>query len=82
MSLKEIKDLIIEEKVLFGIKQALKLSKGKKKSKVFVLKDVRDETIKKLEAGKVKFEVLGRVSKEEAAQELDLDFESEVFTIK
>jgi ribosomal protein L30E len=82
MSLKEIKDSITEEKVLFGIKQALKLSKGKKKPKVFVLKDVRDETIKKLETGKVKFEVLGRATKEEAAQELGLDFESEVFTIK
>ena len=79
MSVTEIKQAIDEGKVLFGIRQALK--KGKKKS-VFVLKDTRDETIEKLEKAKVDFEVLGRQTKEEVAKELNLDFESEVFSIR
>jgi len=82
MSLKEIKDAMDEGKILFGIRQALKAGKGKKKLKVFVAKDTRDETIEKLEKGKIKFEVLGRQTKEEVAKELDMGFESEVFSIK
>ena len=82
MSLKEIKDAMEKENVLFGIRQALKLGKGEKKLQVFVVKDAREETIGRLEKGKIKFEVLGRVGKGDAAKELGLDFESEVFTIK
>ncbi|MAH47814.1 hypothetical protein CMI37_18475 [Candidatus Pacearchaeota archaeon] len=82
MSLKEIKDAMEKEKVLFGIRQALKLGKGKKKLKIFVVNDAREETICRLEKAKVKFEVLGRAGKGDVAKELGLDFESEVFTIK
>ena len=67
MSIKEIKDAMQEEKVLFGIRQCLKLSKGKKKPKVFVAKDARDETVAKLEKARVKFDVLGRSEKEEVS---------------
>ena len=82
MSIKEIKDAMEEGKVLFGIRQALKFSKGKKKLNVFIVKDARDETVQKLDEGKVPFEVLGRLNKEEVAKELGLDFESEVFSLK
>tara|TARA_Y100000310_G_scaffold137104_1_gene136029 strand:- start:2732 stop:2980 length:249 start_codon:yes stop_codon:yes gene_type:complete len=82
MSVNEIKQAIDEGKVLFGIRQALKSGKGKKKLNVFVVKDIRDETIEKLEKAKVGFEVLGKLNKEEVAKELNLDFESEVFSIQ
>jgi len=81
MSIKEIKEAIDEEKIMFGVKQAVKHSKGKDKTKkVFVAKDTRDSTINKLEEAKVEFEVLK--TKEEIAKELGLDFESEVYSIK
>jgi|TARA_Y100000310_G_C20558768_1_gene751954 ribosomal protein L30E len=83
MSIKEIKEAIDEGKMMFGVKQAVKHSKGKGKdnvSRVFVAKDARDVTIDKLEEAKVEFEVLK--TKEEIAKELGTDFESEVFSIK
>lgn len=78
MSVKEIKEAMEEGKVLFGIKQALKL--GKKSKNVFIAKDTRDNTVEKLEAAKVEFDVLK--SKADLAKELNLDFECEVFSLK
>jgi len=78
MSMKEIKEAMVDGKVCFGVRQALKL--GKKARGVFICKDTRDSTVEKLEAGKVEFDVLK--SKEDVAKELNLDFECEVFSIK
>jgi ribosomal protein L7Ae-like RNA K-turn-binding protein len=78
MSIKEIGEAMNNGKVCFGLRQALK--GGKKMKGVFICKDTRDETVEKLEAGKVEFDVLK--SKEDVAKELNLDFECEVFSIK
>ena len=78
MSVKEIREAIEEGSVLFGIRQALKGSK--KVEKVFITKDTRDETVEKLEAANVEFDVLK--SKADIAKELNLDFECEVFSLK
>ena len=78
MSVKEIGEAIESGKILFGIKQALKL--GKKAKNVFIAKDTRDETVEKLEAAGIEFDVLK--SKAELAKELNLDFECEVFSLK
>ena len=77
MSIKEIKESMESGIVVFGIKQALKNSK--KVKNVFVPKDVRDETIEKLEKNGVEFIVLK--SKFDVAKELNLDFEAEVISI-
>jgi ribosomal protein L30E len=77
MTVREIKEAMDKGKVCFGIRQALKL--GKKSKNVFVPKDVRDDTVEKLEAAGVEFDVLKL--KEELAKELNLDFECEVFSI-
>ena len=77
MSMKELGEAIESKKVLFGIKQALKL--GKKSKNVFIAKDTRDETVEKLDAAKIEFDVLK--SKAELAKELNLDFECEVFSL-
>ena len=77
MSIKEISEAMAEGKVLFGVKQALKLGKGSKN--VFIAKDTRDETVEKLEAAGIEFDVLK--SKAELAKELNLDFGCEVFSI-
>jgi ribosomal protein L7Ae-like RNA K-turn-binding protein len=77
MSTKEILEAIGSKKVLFGIKEAVK-NKKKLKS-VFVSKDARDETVEKLESEKIEFAVLK--SKEDISKELNLDFESEVYSI-
>ena len=77
MSMKELKDGIEEGNVLFGVKQALK--GGKKLKNVFIAKDTRDETVEKLEAAKVEFDVLK--TKADLAKELNLDFECEVFSL-
>ncbi len=53
---------------------------GKKSKNVFIAKDTRDETVEKLEAAGIEFDVLK--SKAELAKELNLDFECEVFSIK
>ena len=76
MSIKEIKDAIGGGKVYFGIRQVLK---NKKLSSVFVVKDVRDETVHVLENAGVEFVVLK--SKEEMRRELNIDFDCEVFSI-
>ena len=96
MSIKEIKEAMADGKVCFGLRQVLKggsarnsvpskkgtkvpVSSGKI-SGVFICKDTRDETVEKLEAGKVEFDVLK--SKEDVAKELNLDFECEVFSVR
>ena len=77
MSVKEIREAMENGNVLFGIRQALK---SKKLKGVFIAKDTRDETVEKLEAAKVEFDVLK--SKSELARELNLDFECEVYSLK
>jgi ribosomal protein L7Ae-like RNA K-turn-binding protein len=80
MNLKELKELYTGGKVHLGIKEVLKSSKKKgKKLKVFVAKDSRDETIKKLGDAGINFEFLK--TKKEISDELDLDFESEIYSI-
>jgi ribosomal protein L7Ae-like RNA K-turn-binding protein len=78
MTVKEIKEAIDGGNVFFGIKQALK-GEGKLKQ-VFIAKDARDDTVEKLEAASVEFDVLK--SKADLAKELNLDFECEVFSIR
>tara|TARA_Y100000310_G_scaffold260387_1_gene269278 strand:- start:1590 stop:1871 length:282 start_codon:yes stop_codon:yes gene_type:complete len=82
MSVKEIKEAMEKKTIRFGIRQALKGAKKKGKNKqkiVFISKDTRDSTVKKLESAGIEFTVLK--SKEELAKELNLDFESEVFSL-
>ena len=78
MSVKELKEGIENGKVLFGIKQTLKL--GEKARAVFIAKDARDESVEKLESAGVEFDVLK--SKEDLTKELNLDFGTEVFSLK
>ena len=78
MSMKELGEAIEGGNVVFGIKQALKL--GKKAKNVFIAKDTRDETVEKLDAAGIEFDVLK--SKAELAKELNLDFACEVFSIR
>lgn len=82
MSLKDLNEAYKKDKVSFGVKEVLKLAKAKKikkDSRVFVSKDVREETLKKLEDAGVEFEVLK--NKADISKELGIDFESEVFLI-
>ncbi|MCG8684264.1 MAG: hypothetical protein MI892_05280 [Desulfobacterales bacterium] len=78
MSVKELREGIEEGRVLFGVKQALKL--GKKAKNIFIAKDTRDETVEKLERAELEFDVLK--SKEDLTKELNLDFECEVFSLR
>jgi ribosomal protein L7Ae-like RNA K-turn-binding protein len=78
MSIKEIKEGIDAGKVLYGIRQAIKNKKDIKT--VFIAKDTRDETVEKLEKAGIEFVVLK--SKEDLTKNLNLDFTSEVFSIK
>ena len=78
MSVKELREGIEKGDVLFGVKQAMKL--GKKAKVIFIAKDTRDETVEKLEAAGLDFEVLK--SKADLTKELNLDFECEVFSLK
>ena len=78
MSVKEIKEASAQNRVFFGIRQALK-NKGKLDN-VFIAKDARDQTVEKLESAGVEFGVLK--SKADIAKELNLSFESEVISIK
>jgi ribosomal protein L7Ae-like RNA K-turn-binding protein len=78
MSVRDIEDALKENKVFFGIKQCLKHKK--KLKSVFIAKDARDETVDKLEKAGVEFIVLK--TKQDLAKQLNLDFESEVFSIK
>lgn len=77
MSVKELREGISEGRVLFGIKQALKL--GKKAKNIFICKDTRDETVERLEQAGLAFDVLK--SKEDLTKELNLDFYAEVFCL-
>jgi ribosomal protein L7Ae-like RNA K-turn-binding protein len=82
MSLKDLVEANKKGNLSFGIKGILKLAKAKKLKKsasVFVAKDCRAETIKKLEDAGVEFEVLK--NKIDIARELGIDFDSEVFLI-
>ncbi len=95
MSIKEIKQGIEKESVLFGIRQTLKFfnllgsskeektkkkqKTSKSKAKVFVVDDIREESALKLK--NVGIEPLKK-SKSDVAKELGLNFESEVFLIK
>ena len=82
MSLKELSDAKKKGNISFGIKQIIKLAKAKKIKKsasVFVVKDCRAETIKKLEEAGVEFEVLK--NKKDVSKEIGIDFDSEVFLI-
>ncbi len=78
MSVKEIREAMEKGEVFFGIRQALK-NKGKLKS-VFIAKNARDETVEKLEAAKIEFDVLK--SKDELTKELNLDFDCEIFSVR
>ncbi len=80
MSVKEIKEAIEKGNIYFGIKQALK-QKARKKLKVFVSKDARQESVDKIEKAGIRFDVLNK-SKEDLAKELSLNFKSEIFSIK
>lgn len=83
MSLKDLVEANKKGKLSFGIKQVLRLAKKKKMKKdssVYVAKDARAETIKKLEDAGVEFEVLK--NKIDIAKELGIDFDSEVFLIE
>ena len=92
MSVKEIKEGIEKEKVLFGIKQVLKHYKKKrndegkseekkgKTGRVFVARDAREETMNILEKEGIEFSLIKK--KQEMTKELNLDFESEVFLLK
>lgn len=78
MSIKEIKEAMEKGNVYFGIRQAIK--HAKKLSDVFIAKDTREETVKKLESAGIEFSVLKL--KEDIAKELNLNFECEVFSLK
>jgi len=78
MSMKEVGEAIKAGKAVFGIKQAIKHKKDL--SAVFICKDTRDATVDKLEESGIEFVVLK--TKKEMAKELNLDFLSEVFSIR
>ena len=78
MSIRDLEEGLKENKVLFGIKQCLKHKKEIKS--VFISKDTRDETVEKLEKAGIEFIVLK--TKKDLSKLLNLDFESEVFSIK
>lgn len=77
MSVREITDAIETGNICFGIRQCIKNKKNLKA--VFVVKDVRDETIDLLESEGIEFSVLK--SKKDLVKQLDLTFESEVYSI-
>ena len=79
MSIKDLKDSAEKGKVLFGFKQAVKLAGKKKKPRVFIASDAREETFSVLEKAGIKPEILK--TKEDISKQLGLDFESEVFTL-
>jgi ribosomal protein L7Ae-like RNA K-turn-binding protein len=82
MTLRDLADANKEGKVSFGIREVLKLAKKKKIKKdarIFVAKDAREDTFKKLEEAGVEFEVLK--TKTDISHELGIDFDSEVFLI-
>lgn len=83
MSVKDLIEAKKKDTLSFGIKQILRLAKSKKLKKsasVFVAKDCRAGTLKKLEDAGVEFEVLK--NKMDIAKELGIDFDSEVFLVE
>lgn len=82
MSVKDISDAMKSGEVYFGLRQTLRNAiKGKnKKSKVFVVSDARETTIKKLQDSGIEFSKIKNV--EDSKKELNLDFECEVFLLK
>ena len=78
MGLKEIKEALENKKIIFGIRELLK--NKKKVKKVYVAKDCRNETKNKLFESEIDFEELNK-TKKEIAQELKIDFLSEVYSI-
>ena len=78
MSVKDISDALDKGNVYFGIKQCVKHKKDVKS--VFIAKDARDETVEKLEKAGIEFVVLK--SQKDLSKQLNLNFESEVFSIK
>jgi len=78
MSIKEIREGIGKGIVFFGVRQAIK--NKKKLKQVFIARDARDETVEMLEKADIEFTVLK--PKSDMAKELNLDFESEVYSIR
>ena len=78
MIVKDISDALVKGNVYFGIKQCLKHKKDIKS--VFISKDARDETVDALEKAGIEFIVLK--TKKDLSKQLNLNFESEVFSIK
>ena len=82
MNIKELIEAEKKGKLLFGTKEVLKKIKSKKLNKsasIFVCRDAREETLKKLEEKGVEFEVIK--NKSIVSKELGINFESEVFLI-
>ena len=75
----EIKRLIEEQKVFFGIKESLK--KSGEIDKAILSSDCRDEVKNLLSANKVKFEI-SDLSKNEISSRLGLSFKCEVFGLQ
>lgn len=81
--MKDLIDAQKKENLSFGIKEVLRLANSKKlgkSSRVFISRDAREETVKKLEGAGVEFEVLK--NKKDISRELHMDFNSEVFLVR
>lgn len=78
MSVNDIKEAMKNESVYFGLKETLK--NIKKVKNVFVSKDARSNTLKVLDEKKIKYKILK--DREEMSKLLDLNFTSEVFSIR
>jgi len=78
MSVKEIKDAMENNSVYFGVKESIKHKKEIKN--VYVIKDARESTLKKLDDAKITYKPLK--TKKEMVKLLNLDFLSEVFSVK
>ena len=76
MSLKELKESMEKDNLFFGIRHVLKNSKNL--NDVFLAKDARPETVKRLESLNIEFTVLK--SKADLRKELNIDFDCEVFS--
>lgn len=81
MTIKDIKDAIAKDKVVFGLREIARIcKKSKGKCKVFVVSDARPETVKKLQEAKIDAEKIK--AKQEVEKELNLGFLCEVFLIQ
>jgi ribosomal protein L7Ae-like RNA K-turn-binding protein len=80
MAIKDIKEAIEKKNVIFGLRETLKASKGKKKLNVLVVSDAREETLKKLKEKGIEFETLKK--KDDVTKDLNLNFRCGVFLIK